>query len=133
MYIFLLAVLTEIIAAPTSAKSISRSEFNVSFSLNEYHDPACYCLGDDDGLESTAVQMEYRSSPLNSTTTDTPWTKIANIFIGEEVVLSLLDTGTIQCMEFHLVQPEHGGGCCNCWIARNIMINSSSNRCVMTQ
>ena len=71
------------------------------------------------GLGSTDLRLDYRSNE-----TDYKWMEIRggiqlNDNFDQPVPLSE------GCVEFRLVQEEHGGGPCNCWKITSILLNST--------
>ena len=43
------------------------------------------------------------------------------------VELSLHGIQNNAAVQLRIVQPEHGGGYCNCWTVQNVMLESTNN------
>ena len=95
------------------------------------------CNGGDVGLTNTSVLVQYRltSSPQGETVTE--WRFLAEIDPKIELndILDLPPDdessvqGTVQGVQFRLLQLEHGGGSCNCWSVLTAMVMWSGSNC----
>ena len=76
------------------------------------------------GLRSNGLRLEYRSNA-----TDYRWLQA----LEEDIPVSNLSVGVIlpaavlegDCVQFRLIQEEHGGGACNCWDVTDLQLNST--------
>ena len=41
--------------------------------------------------------------------------------------ISISSGSSNQCAQLRIVQPEHGGGSCNCWGVKELVLNDSTN------
>ncbi len=87
------------------------------------------CIGEDVGLTNTSIIFQYREiAVVNSTATPLEW-RFLDVFrccdnplnVNSGHNLSISELG----VQFRLLQLEHGGGKCNCWVLRKITIKSS--------
>ena len=124
-----------------SAGRLRRSSENLSInvSLNlaslSRADAGGVCYGGTAGLERTSLRLEYRS--LAGGDNEMPWTGVE----GKDDIP--LDSGNLQlsipanpdesqCVQFRLVQEEHGGGYCNCWSVQDPQVESMGTTTVLT-
>lgn len=78
------------------------------------------------GLGSTALRLDYRGSETNF-----HWRQISDAIplpsnytsTGMPVAVT---GANAACVQFRLVQEEHGGGGCNCWQLRDPVLNNST-------
>ena len=83
------------------------------------HAPSVECYGGNSGLGDTALRLEFRSNATN-----TEWIEVQSGIPTEEGLYSTIVGADCDCVEFRLVQEEHGGGPCNCWRIREIMVDT---------
>ena len=83
------------------------------------HTPSVECYGGNSGLGDTALRLEFRSNATN-----TEWVKVESGIPTEENLYSTTVGADCDCVEFRLVQEEHGGGPCNCWRIGDIMVDT---------
>ena len=83
----------------------------------------CYG-GTTAGLCSNGIRLEYRSNG-----TDYRWLQlleeevpVTNVSVSVSLPAAMLDG---DCVEFRLMQEEHGGGACNCWGITALQLNST--------
>lgn len=92
---------------------------NVSFTVLP-PDAVRVCHGGDRALCSTSLRLDFRSAA-----TDWLWWEGArNISIGARDVEVTVRAGS-ECVQYRLVQEEHGGGDCHCWVTSDIRVNGS--------
>ncbi len=105
---------------------------DISFSVNRlsYDSVTLGCRGGMSGLTSTSIRLEYRTQTADNesdSSTSSPWmTCISNIPLGSNHNFSSADFEGVECVEYRLVQEEHGGGYCNCWNISGIEVNSTT-------
>ena len=107
----------EVLLLPAQTKRDADNNVNISFTLDPFDAGTCYG-GNSAGLGSTNLRLEYRKNA-----SDSQWVEIAdNIPIGGDfsTAVNIPSSGCVR-----LVQDEHGGGNCNCWILTNIHLPSS--------
>ena len=74
------------------------------------------------GLCSNGIRLEYRSNA-----TDYRWLDleedipVSNVSVAVSLPAAMLE----GCVEFRLIQEEHGGGACNCWDVTALQLNST--------
>ena len=68
--------------------------------------------GSDDGL-STSVLLQYRL--VGTSATVPPWTTLRTLISNDPNMETLHLDGSVEGVQFRVVQFEHGGGGCNCW------------------
>ena len=113
-------------SAPTRVVRDSESslvQHNTSFVVNPVASGICYG-GDHTGLGNTDLRLEYRDNA-----SDFQWVEIAaNISTSTGVFtvpIARNSTGS-GCVEFRLVQEEHGGGECNCWTLSDVRADNAT-------
>ena len=90
------------------------------------------CYGNSTaGLGDTSLRLEHRFQAEGD---NEPWVvERRNIPLGLEfrIVADLTAAGEVEgtrCVEFRLIQEEHGGGSCNCWGVMVPQVNESISR-----
>ena len=90
----------------------------LSVSLEGPLDRPCFG-GPSAGLGSTDLRLDYRSNE-----TDYKWMEIRDgIKLNDSFDQPVPPSE--GCVEFRLVQEEHGGGTCNCWRIGTVQLNST--------
>ena len=82
----------------------------------------CYG-GETAGLISNELRLEYRSND-----SDYRWLQLmGNIPVSNQNLNASLPAVVLEggCVEFRLIQEEHGGGFCNCWNLNALQLNST--------
>ena len=91
---------------------ITATSLNVSFTVLPFTSLGeCYG-GNSTGLGDTSLRLQFRSNA-----TSFQWVEVARdipINVGAYSTMANVSTGS-GCVEFRLLQQEHGGGHCNCW------------------
>ena len=79
--------------------------------------------GETAGLSSNELRLEYRSNA-----SDYRWLQLMeDIPVSNQCLNISLPAETLEggCVEFRLIQKEHGGGACNCWSITSLQLNST--------
>lgn len=97
----------------------SPSPLSVHFTVVPVQSDTCY--GGNTGLGSTALRLEYRNNASKF-----EWLQVADGIPVSAGVFNATISGGSGCVEFRLVQEEHGGGYCNCWFVRDIRVNDAA-------
>ena len=93
--------------------------------------------GDDAGLTNTSLLMEYRIVNTTSSATSVgEWRNLADQTVPVNIVGVQLHETAADGFQIRVLQLEHGGGQCNCWILNTIsvncggdMVDTSTNMC----
>ncbi len=93
---------------------------DISITLTIY-EPPVQCYGENTGLSNVGVRLEYRAD-----STEPRWTKTPDDVPYYEKVNYSLPFSSSECVEYRLVQYEHGGGSCNCWNISHLEIDSNT-------
>ena len=105
----------------TRRNALDLVPLSVSFAVDPVAGP---CPGGiSTGLGSTGLRLDYRNSASNF-----QWTVIAEeipVLVANSYSMDI-SVASGQCVDFRLVQEEHGGGMCNCWSLMDVMVNSSA-------
>ena len=83
------------------------------------HTPDVECYGGSSGLGNTTLRLDLRS-----TATNTEWVEVESGIPTEAGLYSTTVRADCECVQFRLVQEEHGGGPCNCWRIKRIMVDT---------
>ena len=111
----------------SSARSARNSEtasalLSVSFVIDSISSGICHG-GNRTGLCSTDIRLEYRENAFNSSY---QWAEVVgDIRTNAGAVNATVSTDS-ECVWFRLVQEEHGGGACNCWMVSDMRVNNVS-------
>ena len=110
------------------SENSSASSLNVSFTI--LHVSGVCPGGSTAGLGDTTLRLEFRSNASNF-----QWVEAASGIPTDVGLYSItVSAGCGGCVEFRLVQEEHGGGDCNCWnISGNVLVNGSVSAITVTQ
>ena len=94
---------------------------NVSFTI--LHVSGACPGGSTAGLGDTTLRLEFRNNASNF-----QWVEAASGIPTDVGLYSItVSAGCGVCVEFRLVQEEHGGGECNCWnISGNVTVDESA-------
>ncbi len=78
------------------------------------------CIGGDVGLTNTSVLVQFRATSQQRTS-ESEWRFLAviDLKLGLNESLELPD---MQRVQFRLLQLEHGGGSCNCWMLEEAVV-----------
>ena len=111
-----------------NAENSTASSLNVSFTI--LHVSGACPGGSTAGLGDTTLRLESRSNPSNF-----QWVEAASGIPTDVGLYNItVSAGCGGCVEFRLVQEEHGGGDCNCWnISGNVLVNGSVRAVNVTQ
>lgn len=114
---------TELLAARWRRNSDSvAAPLSVSFTVSEpLPAPGVVCYGGDTGLCSTALRLDFRSDA-----TGWLWCEGDRNISAQAGDISITVPAGSVCVEFRLVQEEHGGGNCHCWILGGVVVNGSA-------
>ena len=89
---------------------------NITIEISTH--PAGECDGGNAGLGDTALRLEFRSNASNF-----QWVEAASGIPIDGGLYSTTVRADCECVEFRLVQEEHGGGDCNCWSVGSVEVN----------
>ena len=105
-----------------SAERLRRSTDNASLNITIQLLPPTpgVCPGGSTvGLGDTTLRLEFRSNASNF-----HWVEAASGIPTDVGLYSItVSAGCGGCVEFRLVQEEHGGGDCNCWSIVGVAVN----------
>ena len=124
----------ELLASPARSRRNAESENSTASSLNVFftvlHVSGACPGGSTAGLGDTTLRLEFRSNASNF-----QWVEAASGIPTDVGLYSIIvSAGCGGCVEFRLVQEEHGGGDCNCWnISGNVLVNGSVRAVNVTQ
>ena len=101
----------------------ARSTQNIAVLMNVTvdiipHTPSGECYGGNAGLDDTALRLEFRSNASNF-----QWVEAASDISIDGGLYNTTVRADCECVEFRLVQEEHGGGNCNCWSVGSVEVN----------
>lgn len=105
--------------ARSARNSNAESTLVISFAVNPVSLGICY--GNSTGLGSARLRLDYRNNG-----SDSQWMEVASgisISVGDYNTTVSAGSG---CVQFRLVQAEHGGGNCNCWALSDLRVNNVS-------
>ena len=111
-----------------NTENSTASSLDVSFTI--LHVSGVCHGGSTAGLGDTTLRLEFRSNASNF-----QWVEAASGIPTDVGLYSItVSAGCGVCVEFRLVQEEHGGGDCNCWnISGNVLVNGSVRTLTVTQ
>lgn len=78
------------------------------------------CYGGNAGLGDVTLRLEFRTNSTNF-----QWEEIENGIAPSDMYSGTVNAGC-ECVEFRLVQEEHGGGQCNCWRVGTVMVGTNT-------
>jgi hypothetical protein len=111
---------TELLARVKRNTDVTAAPLNVSFTVLSPMDPGeCYG-GSSAGLGDTTLRLEFRSNASRF-----QWMEVAGDIPTDVGAYSTTVSAGCGCVEFRLVQEEHGGGECNCWTLQDVDVNGS--------
>ena len=96
----------------------ARSTQDIAVLMNVIPYTSGECYGGNAGLDDTALRLEFRSNASNF-----QWVEAASGIPIDGGLYSTTVRADCECVEFRLVQEEHGGGNCNCWSVGSVEVN----------
>ena len=82
------------------------------------------CNGGDTGLTNTSLLVEYRVVNTTSSTSSVgEWRYLADKSTPVNIEREQLHDSAAGGFQIRVLQLEHGGGRCNCWILNTIRVN----------